>query len=221
MTLLDFPEHIACTVFLGGCDFRCPYCHNFELVDGSAAPLMDDEKFFEFLRKRHGLLDGVAITGGEPLMRTDIADSIKKIRAMGFKVKLDTNGYHPERLQELYREGLLEYVAMDIKNSLPKYGITVGVENLDTERILKSISIIMSSNIPYEFRTTVVHELHSDDDFTAIGQMIKGASRYYLQQYTERDTVPDKNLTAPSEEDMERYLGIVKEFVPEAALRGM
>ena len=221
MTLLDFPEHIACTVFLGGCDFRCPYCHNFELVDGSAAPLMDDEKFFGFLEKRHGLLDGVAITGGEPLMRTDIADFIRKIRAMGFKVKLDTNGYHPERLQELYREGLLDYVAMDIKNSLPTYGVTVGVDSLDTERILKSISIIMTSGIPYEFRTTVVHELHSDEDFIAIGQMIKGASRYYLQQYTERDTVPDKSLTAPSEEDMERYLGIVKAFVPEAALRGL
>ena len=221
MTLLDFPEHIACTVFLGGCDFRCPYCHNFELVDGSAAPLMDDEKFFGFLEKRHGLLDGVAITGGEPLMRTDIADFIRKIRAMGFKVKLDTNGYHPERLQELYREGLLDYVAMDIKNSLQKYGLTVGIDSLDTERILKSISIIMSSDIPYEFRTTVVHELHSDDDFTAIGEMIKGASHYYLQQYTERDTVPDKNLTAPSEEDMERFLSIVKRTVPNAMLRGI
>lgn len=221
MTLLDFPEHIACTVFLGGCDFRCPYCHNFELVDGSAAPLMDDEKFFGFLEKRHGLLDGVAITGGEPLMRTDIADFIRKIRAMGFKVKLDTNGYHPERLQELYREGLLDYVAMDIKNSLPKYGLTVGLDYLDTQRILKSISIIMNSGIPYEFRTTVVHDLHSDEDFVEIGEMIKGASHYYLQQYTERDTVPDKNLTAPSEEDMERYLGIVKVFVPEAALRGL
>ena len=221
MTLLDFPEHIACTVFLGGCDFRCPYCHNFELVDGSTAPLMDDEKFFGFLEKRHGLLDGVAITGGEPLMRTDIADFIRKIRAMGFKVKLDTNGYHPERLQELYRYGLLDYVAMDIKNSLPKYGLTVGLDYLDTQRILKSISIIMNSGIPYEFRTTVVHDLHSDEDFVEIGEMIIGASHYYLQQYTERDTVPDKNLTAPSEEDMERYLGIVKVFVPEAALRGL
>ena len=154
-------------------------------------------------------------------MRTDIADFIRKIRAMGFKVKLDTNGYHPERLQELYRERLLDYVAMDIKNSLPKYGLTVGIYSLDTERILKSISIIMNSDIPYEFRTTVVHELHSDDDFTAIGEMIKGASHYYLQQYTERDTVPDKTLTSPSEEDMERYLGIVKKIVPNAMLRGL
>ncbi|MBP3803053.1 MAG: anaerobic ribonucleoside-triphosphate reductase activating protein [Oribacterium sp.] len=221
MTLLDFPEHIACTVFLGGCDFRCPYCHNFELVDGSAPPLMDDEKFFKFLEKRHGLLDGVAITGGEPLLRTDIAGFIRKIRTMGFKVKLDTNGYHPERLQELCQEGLLDYVAMDIKNSIEKYGLTAGIESLDTGRILKSISIIMTSDIPYEFRTTVVHELHSDEDFTAIGEMIKGASHYYLQQYTERDTVPDKKLTAPSGEEMERYLGIIKKFVPNAMLRGL
>ena len=221
MTLLDFPEHIACTVFLGGCDFRCPYCHNFELVDGSAAPIMDDEGFFKFLETRHGLLDGVAITGGEPLMRTDIADFIKKIREMGFKVKLDTNGYHPERLKELYQKDLLDYVAMDVKNSVEKYGITSGIDNLDIKRILRSISIIMSSDIPYEFRTTVVKEYHFDEDFISIGEIIKGASRYYLQQFTERDTVPNKNLTSPSEEDMERYLSIVKKSVPNAMLRGL
>jgi pyruvate formate lyase activating enzyme len=221
MTLLDYPEHIACTVFLGGCDFRCHYCHNFELVDGSAAPIMDDDSFFKFLEKRQGLLDGVTVTGGEPLLRKDITRFIKKIKEMGFKVKLDTNGYHPDRLQELYREKLLDYVAMDIKNPLQKYGITTGVDNLDTGRILKSISVIMSSDIPYEFRTTVVKELHSDEDFEEIGRMISGASHYYLQQFTERDTVPDKHLTSPSSEDMERYLEIVKTHVPEAMLRGI
>ncbi len=221
MTLLDFPGHIACTVFLGGCDFRCPYCHNFELAVSSSEPVMDEEKFFSFLKTRQGLLDGVAITGGEPLMRKDISSFIMKIRELGFKVKLDTNGYHPDRLKELLDGGLVDYVAMDVKNSLSKYGITVGMDNVDTGRILQSISIIMASDTPYEFRTTVVKELHEDGDFEDMGRMIEGASSYYLQQFTSRDTVPDKNLSSPAESDMNRYLEIVKKYVPASYLRGI
>ena len=127
MTLLDFPGRVACTVFLGGCDFRCPYCHNFELVTGEAKPLMDDEELFAFLEKRHGLLDGVAITGGEPCMNPGLPDLLRRIREMGFMTKLDTNGYHPEVLEKILEEGLVDYVAMDIKNSPEKYAETVGL----------------------------------------------------------------------------------------------
>ncbi len=221
MTLLDFPEKVSCTVFLGGCDFKCPFCHNYELVDGSFDPVTDDEAFFSFLNTRKGLLDGVAITGGEPLLRSDIAPFAARIKELGFKVKLDTNGYHPGRLKELYSDGLIDYVAMDIKNSLTKYGITSGLENLDTDRILESISVIKDGGIPYEFRTTVVKELHEEKDFEEIGKMIQNARAYYLQKFTTRDTVPDKTLTPPSDEDLENYLNIVKKYVPNSHLRGI
>ncbi len=221
MTLLDFPENIACTVFLGGCDFRCPYCHNFELVDGTSAPVTDDEAFFSFLGTRKGLLDGVAITGGEPLLRSDISSFAERIRELGFKVKIDTNGYHPGMIRELTDKRLVDYIAMDIKNSLTKYSITTGLDSVDTDRILESISLIMDCGIPYEFRTTVVKELHEEDDFEDIGKMIEGADAYYLQKFTERDTVPDKSLTSPSDEDMSGYLEIVKKYVPSSQLRGI
>ena len=221
MTLLDYPNHVACTVFFGGCDFRCPYCHNFELVDGTMAPIMDDEEFFAFLGKRQGLLDGVAITGGEPLLNRNLPDFIRRIRKLGFAVKLDTNGNHPGELKALLDEGLIDYVAMDVKNSLPRYGETIGVKDFDTAGISESIRVIMGSDTDYEFRTTVVKELHDESSFEAIGKMISGAKHYYLQAFVERDTVPDKNLSSPDPEDMERYLETVKKYVPNAELRGM
>ena len=221
MTLLDFPENVACTVFFGGCDLRCPYCHNFELVDGTAEPVMDDEEFFSFLKKRVGLLDGVAITGGEPLLRKDLPEFIRMIRELGFKVKLDTNGNHPDELKALLEEWLVDYVAMDIKNSLPKYAVTTGLADFDTSNIEKSIEIIMHSGVSYEFRTTVVKELHDNSSFEAIGKMISGATHYYLQAFVSRETVPNKNLSSPDPEDMDRYLKIAQKYVPGAQLRGM
>ena len=221
MTLLDYPGYVACTVFLNGCDYRCPYCHNFELVDGSSVPVMEDEEFFSFLGKRKGLLDGVAISGGEPLVHADIDVFIKKIREIGFRVKLDTNGYHPDRLQMLIDQGLLDYIAMDIKNSFPKYGKTTGFPNIDTAVIEKSIGIIMGSDVDYEFRTTVVGGLHEKEDFDLMGTAIRGAKAYYLQQFTQRDTVPDTSLFSPSAEDMETYLETAKKYVGNTLLRGM
>ncbi|MBP3274804.1 MAG: anaerobic ribonucleoside-triphosphate reductase activating protein [Butyrivibrio sp.] len=221
MTLLDYPGYVACTVFLNGCDFRCPYCHNFELVDGTAQALMDDEEFFAFLGKRKGLLDGVCISGGEPLLHKDIDDFIRRIREMGFKVKLDTNGYHPDMLKKLIDEGLLDYIAMDIKNSFAKYAVTTGAPNINTSIIKKSISIIMNSGVDYEFRTTVAGGLHQADDFEQIGAMIPDAKAYYLQQFTMRDTVPDRGLYSPSAEEMDTFLKIVKKHVDSAQLRGV
>ena len=221
MTLLDFPGRIACTIFLGGCDFRCPYCHNFELADGTAKPVMEEEELLAFLKKRQGLLDGAAITGGEPCLHKDLPDLMRKIRDLGFAVKLDTNGYHPEMLKYILDENLADYVAMDIKNSPEKYALTCGTEYLNFDTIRESIGILMNGKAEYEFRTTVVKEFHEAADFHAIGRLIKGADRYYLQSFTDRDTVPFGNLTSPSKPDLLEYLEIAREYVPNTLLRGV
>ena len=221
MTLLDFPGHVACTVFLGACDFRCPYCHNYELVDGSAPPVLDDTELFRFLEKRRGLLDGVAITGGEPCLHRDLPVLMRRIRDMGFSVKLDTNGAHPALLSTILDEGLADYVAMDIKNSPEKYAVTVGLSSIDLTPIRESAGLLMRGQVDYEFRTTVVDEFHAGQDFEAIGAWIRGARQYFLQAFTDRDSVPFGNLHAPSKEAMGRYLEIARKYVPNSFLRGV
>lgn len=221
MTLLDFPGHVACTVFLGGCDFRCPFCHNFELIDGTAEPIMDDTELFSFLESRKGLIDGVAITGGEPCLHKDLPELIKKIREIGYPVKLDTNGYHPEMLKGILESGLVEYVAMDIKNSEEKYDITCGINGIDMNKIKESISLLINSGIEYEFRTTVISEFHEKDDFVKICGMIKGAKRYFLQRFTDRDSVPYGNLSAPSFDKMKEYAAVSRQFIKNTELRGV
>lgn len=221
MTLLDFPGKVACTVFLGGCDFRCPFCHNYELLDGSAPALMDEEELLRFLRGRRGLLDGVAITGGEPLLRKDLPDLLRAIRELGFAVKVDTNGNHPEALEAILSEGLADYIAMDIKNSPQKYALTAGLKVLDLAPIRQSVRLLLDSAIPYEFRTTVVDELHEASDFEAIGQWIAGAKAYYLQAFTDRDSVPFEGFHAPTKENLEKYASIARLYVPYTAIRGV
>lgn len=221
MTLLDFPGHVACTVFLGGCDFRCPFCHNFELVDGSEKPIMDDSELLSFLESRTSLLDGVAITGGEPCLHSDLPELIKKIRSIGYPVKLDTNGNHPELLKQLIDEGLVDYVAMDIKNSEDKYAWTCGLPEMDLTPIKQSISILINSDIDYEFRTTVIKEFHEESDFCKIGEMIKGARAYFLQRFTDRDSVPYGNLTSPHPDEMRHFAEIAGKYVENTNLRGV
>jgi len=221
MTLLDFPGVVSCTIFLGGCDFRCPFCHNFELIDGTAQPVMDDDELIAFLKSRKALLDGVAITGGEPCLHPDLPQLMRRIRAEGYKVKLDTNGYHPGRLKAILEEGLADYVAMDIKNSEEKYALTCGMESLDMGKIRESILLLMNGNTDYEFRTTVIHEFHEEEDFRRMGEMIKGAKRYFLQRFTDRESVPYGNLSAPSFDDMHRYAAIASEYVADTQLRGV
>ena len=240
MTLLDFPGRVACTVFLGGCDFRCPWCHNYELAVGSAEPVMDEEEFFAFLKKREGLLEGVAVTGGEPCLSKELPAFLRKIREMGFLTKLDTNGAHPELLEQILREGLADYVAMDIKNSPGKYLLTAGLarntesggsagEEVRQEkarqeallgRIRRSIRLIMELAPDYEFRTTVIRQFHEEQDFAEIGEMIRGARRYFLQSFTDRDTVPYGGLSAPGKEELMRYAEQVRRFVPDVQTRG-
>lgn len=221
LTLLDFPEHTACTVFLAGCDLRCPFCHNAELLDGSAEAVMDDAELLSFLKKRQGLLDGVAFTGGEPLLRRELPELMARIRDLGYAVKLDTNGCHPAALRTVLDRGLADYVAMDIKNSPDRYAVTSGVESVDMEKINESISLLMTQAPDYEFRTTVVEQLHDEESFRAIGPWLEGARRYFLQAFTDRDSVPFAGFSAPSPEKMEEYARIVRPFIPSAALRGV
>ena len=221
MTLLDFPGRVACTVFLGGCDFRCPFCHNGELLDGSAPAVMDDQELLRFLKGRQGLLDGVAITGGEPLLRKDLPELLRAIRELGFGVKVDTNGNHPDALAALLQEGLVDYVAMDLKNSPEKYALTVGLESLELSPIRRSVKLLMDSSIPYEFRTTVVDELHKAADFEAMGQWIAGAKAYFLQPFTDRNAVPFAGLCAPAKEDLDKYASIARVYVPYTTIRGV
>ncbi len=221
MTLLDYPGRVACTVFLGGCDMRCPFCHNAELLDGSAQPVMDEEELLAFLKKRRGLLDGVAITGGEPMLRQDLPELAARIRELGYPVKVDTNGLHPDRLRSMLERDLVQYVAMDIKNSPERYAETCGLPEVDLGRVRESIALLTEDRADYEFRTTVVREFHDEESFRGIGQMIAGAKRYYLQMFTDRDTVPFEGLHAPTEEEMRRYAEIVRNTVSSVELRGV
>ena len=222
MTLLDFPGKVACTVFLGGCDLRCPFCHNAELLDGSAPAVMDSEELLAFLKKRKGLLDGVALTGGEPLLRgRELTELAEKIRELGYPLKLDTNGTHPALLRELTERGLAEYVAMDIKNDPDRYAGTCGLAQMDLGPVRESVSLLMEGKTDYEFRTTVVAELHDGESFRRIGEWIRGAKRYYLQKFTDRETVPFEGFHAPADAEMRKYLEIARESVPAAELRGV
>lgn len=221
MTLLDFPGKVACTVFLGGCDMRCPFCHNAEIISMDAPAEMEEEEFFAFLSKRQGLLDGVAFTGGEPTLRPDLMDVMKRIREMGFLIKLDTNGNHPDRLIEIVEAGLVDYVAMDIKNSPAKYGETIGIPGFDITKVKKSVEFLKSGKVDYEFRTTCVKPFHDENSMREIGEWIRGANKYFLQGFVDRDTVPDKNLGAYTEEEMKRFLEIVTPYVKDAELRGV
>lgn len=221
MTLLDYPGRVACTVFFGGCDMRCPFCHNAELLDGSAPPVMTDEELLLFLKKRQGLLDGVAFTGGEPLLQNDLPELAAKVRELGYPVKLDTNGTHPDRLGRMIREGLVQYVAMDIKNCPERYAETAGLETIDLEPVRASVSLLLEGRIDYEFRTTAVAELHNDRSFEIIGPWIQGAKHYFLQRFTDRDTVPFEGLHAPDDEKMRRWAEIVRPYVQAVDLRGV
>ncbi len=220
LTLLDYPGKVACTVFLGGCNFRCPYCHNAELLDGSAPPMMTDTELLSFLKKRQGLLDGVCITGGEPILHPALPELMAHIRDLGFQVKLDTNGSDPERLAAILSRGLADYVAMDIKNSPARYGLTIGIPDFDVRPIRESVRLLLEGSTEFEFRTTVLHFFHDDEAMHAIGQWIVGAPRYFLQSFVDRDTVPVAGLCPPGQKALERWLEIVRADVPNAEIRG-
>lgn len=196
LTLLDFPERVACTLFTAGCNLRCPFCHNASLVTEIGDALSTDE-ILATLKKRRGLLDGVCVTGGEPTLQPDLADFIRAVRDMGYAVKLDTNGTHPDRLAALLAAGLVDYVAMDIKNSREKYPLTVGVQHFDPAVIDESITLLRESGVAHEFRTTVVRELHTVEDIVAIARWVQGdGERLFLQQFVDSGDLIGEGMSA-------------------------
>lgn len=221
LTLLDYPGRTACTVFLGGCDLRCPFCHNSELLDGSLPAELDEAALLAFLRKRRGVLDGVAFTGGEPLLRPELPELLRAVRGLGYAVKLDTNGMHPDALRGILDAGLADYIAMDVKNSPERYAETVGVAEPDLDAVRESIALLRAERADYEFRTTVVAELHDDESIRGIGEMIAGAKRWYLQPFVDRETVAYAGLHAPDAATLDRWLTLARGFVPAAAVRGV
>lgn len=220
LTLLDFPGKMACTVFTYGCNFRCPFCHNALLVTEENSDDISEDEFFAFLKKRQGILDGVCISGGEPTLQKDLAEFISKIKAMGYAVKLDTNGSEPQVLRKLISENLLDYVAMDIKNSPDKYSLTCGCE-VDMVPIKESVSIIKESGIPHEFRTTTVRELHSAEDFAQIADWFEGNSRYFLQHFEDSGNLIGDNLSALSKDEMTAFAESMRSKLPNVAIRGV
>jgi pyruvate formate lyase activating enzyme len=225
LTLIDYPGHIATTVFTVGCSFRCPFCHNPELVLGSGNDLsvqkITEKEFFDFLETRKEKLEGVCITGGEPTIQPDIIDFIKKIKERGFLVKLDTNGSRPDILRKIISEKIVDFIAMDIKNQLKRYDRTTGAL-VDKERIKLSVDLIMQSRIPYEFRTTVVPGLHSERDFLEIAKWIKGARAYYLQRYQETKILDPKlkKKTKGKSLDLEKIMDKIKNNFGKMGIRG-
>ncbi len=227
LTLLDYPGKVACTVFLGGCNFRCPFCHNGELLDNQAEEFMEPGELVSFLSKRKGILDGVCITGGEPTLQPDLPQLLSQIKAMGYCVKLDTNGYRPDILRNLIHSGLVDYVAMDVKNSPACYGCTVGIPQLKLDRIEESIRFLLSGTVDYELRTTVVEELHSEESIREMGQWLSGldptqkVTKLFLQCFVDRETVLQQGLHAPQTETLKKYVEILTPYVGIIALRGV
>ncbi len=222
MTLLDFPGKVACTVFTGGCNMRCPFCHNASLVTAiDLSDVMEEEMLFRFLRNRKGLLDGVCITGGEPLLQPEIEDFVRRIREEGFAVKLDTNGSFPDKLSSLIDQGLLDYVAMDIKNSKEKYPMTVGVPAFDVLAVERSISVLLSGKVPCEFRTTVVDEFHTVEDIAEAARWIGGAENYYLQAFTDSGNLIGKGMHPASRTVMQDMQAAARPYVKNVLLRGI
>ncbi len=221
LTLLDFPTKIACTVFTGGCNFRCPFCHNADLVLGRVEQPSMEEEFFSFLQKRKGILDGVCITGGEPTLQPDLEDVIRRIRSLGYAVKLDTNGFLPQVLKDLVGKGLIDYVAMDIKNAPASYAATAGIPNMDITPILESVSFLKRGEVPFEFRTTVVKELHTPQDMVSIGHWLNCEAPYFLQRFEDSGNLLGQGLHGYDENEMKSLLNLLKKELPNAKIRGI
>lgn len=248
LTLLDYPGHMACLIFTGACNYRCPFCHNASLVlNPNSQPAISEDEIFSFLESRKGILEGVCISGGEPTLQADLPEFIRKIRSMGFHVKLDTNGSRPGVLKALLDEGLLDYVSMDIKNAPKKYLTTIGIpeesqesdfsasssdtgtdalrfDNLITDSVRQSAELLMQSSIPYEFRTTVVKELHNEEDLLTIGKWLNGARAYYLQSFRDSETLVGASLGqfhAYEPEQMRAFRDMLKPYFEIVEIRGI
>lgn len=221
-TLLDYPKHLAATIFLGGCNMRCPFCQNSSLVlHPNSVPTIPIDEVLSYLNKRKGILEGVCITGGEPTICPDLIDLIREIKVLGYKVKLDTNGSNPSVLKSFVENKLIDYVAMDIKNSRENYGLSVGVKNYNTNLINDSVTYLLTAPIDYEFRTTIVKEHHTSKDILSIGQWINGAKSYYLQSYKDSGEILSPGLSSHTKDTLLSFVDLLTPYVPHVALRGV
>ena len=221
-TLLDFPGKVASTIFTGGCNFKCPYCHNSELVIPPAdAFAFSEEEIFDHLIAKKRILDGVCITGGEPTLHKDLPDFIKKIKDLGLLVKLDSNGTNPDMLRGLIDNGLVDYIAMDIKNSKEKYNSIACMKNFDIKPIEESVSILLEGKVDYEFRTTIMKECHDSSDMIAIGEWLKGAKAYYLQSYKESEQVINPIFSPHDYDTLKDFVNLLKPYITNTNLRGV
>ena len=221
LSMVDFPGKIAATVFTGGCNLRCPFCHNALLVTRlGESPRIETEEVLRFLRSRKGLLDGVVFTGGEPLLQPDAADFLAEAKGLGFAVKLDTNGCYPQTLEKILNAGSVDYVAMDIKNSREKYAATVGVPGFDLSPVEESVRLLLEGKSNYEFRTTVVRQFHNGDDIENIGRWIRGAKGYFLQNFEDSGNLIGHGLTGFSEEEIRVLSRRAEPFVEHIGVRG-
>ena len=223
LTLLDYPGRVACTVFTGGCNFRCPFCHNAPLViPERLAQDTDEDKVLAFLKKRTGILDGVAVTGGEPLIHKEIPAFLEKVKNLGYSIKLDTNGSFPDMLESIVKAGLVDRVAMDIKNCPAQYAETIGLERFDIAPVERSKEFLMDCGIDYEFRTTVVRGIHTEESLLEAAEWIAGAKEYYLQQFKDSgDVIAIDGLSAFDEKEMHALADAVARFVPAVQVRGV
>ena len=225
LTLLDYPGKVACTVFLNGCNFRCPYCHNAELL-GDGDEVMTVAGLLAFLRKRQGILEGVCITGGEPTLHPELPALLKEVRALGYAVKLDTNGYRPEILEAVLNQGLVDYVAMDLKNGPEGYAETVGLAQVELAKIRQSIRLLMDSPVDFELRTTVANPLHSGETITSMANWLRETTngkpipRLFVQPFVDRDTVPVGGFSAPTGAELEQFCRILGPCAERVELRG-
>lgn len=223
LTLLDYPGKVACTLFTRGCNFRCPFCHNASLVvKADEQQSYANSEIIAFLKKRQGILDGVAISGGEPTLVKGLYEFISDVKSLGYSVKLDTNGTNPALLKRLIDDKLVDYVAMDIKNSPEKYAYTCGLpESYDLSKIEESKNILMGGRVDFEFRTTVAKPFHTEEDFIKIGEWIKGSEKYFLQQFKDSGDIIGQEISPYNESEMEKFLSLLLPFVPNSQLRGL
>lgn len=220
LSLVDYDGKLACTLFTESCNFRCPFCHNKNLAESTHNIEIPFNEILSFLKTRINKLEGVVITGGEPTLMNDLIKKIYEIKKLGFLVKLDTNGYKPDVLKYLIENKLIDYIAMDIKNSLDKYCLTTGVSNIKIDNILRSIELIKESGIDYEFRTTLVKEFHNVNDIKEISRLLKGAKKYFLQKYVSNDNCINKNLNKIDKEEAECFIELLKDNISFVSLRG-
>lgn len=222
LTLLDYPGLVACTVFTAGCNYRCPFCHNSSLViNPERESIISRSELLEFLKKRTGIIDGVCFTGGEPLLQEDLAELMTEIKKIGYKIKLDTNGSLPDRLAALIKRNLPDFVAMDIKNSKERYAETTGIPGVSVASVNESAFMLMNGSVPFEFRTTIVREFHTEQDIRSIGSWLRGDENYYLQNFVDSGDLIKQGLSGFTEEESNHFLSVLREYIPNAHLRGI